>query len=111
MVACFARALGRGPRLLLAGELSLGLAPLVVDRLLRAVRKVLRFADRGYVLRRGRVVLQGAAAELKALLQDIESTYLSAGGPPEAAEDIDEWRRPSRRCFSETQIIFRKQGG
>jgi hypothetical protein len=35
-------------------------------------------------------VLQGAAAELKALLQEIESIYLSAGGSPEAAEDIDE---------------------
>ena len=33
-----ARALGRKPRLLLADELSLGLAPLVVDRLLKAVR-------------------------------------------------------------------------
>src|ERR1700710_2174839 len=33
-----ARALGRKPRLLLADELSLGLAPLVVDRLLTAVR-------------------------------------------------------------------------
>jgi len=62
-----ARALGGRPRLLLADELSLGPAPLVVDRL-----------------------LQGAAAELKALLQEIESIYLSAGGPPEAAEDIDE---------------------
>jgi ABC-type branched-subunit amino acid transport system ATPase component len=48
------------------------------------------FADRGYTLRRGHVVLQGAAAELKALLQEIESTYPSAGGPPEAAEDIDD---------------------
>jgi hypothetical protein len=46
------------------------------------------FADHGYMLRRGHVALQGAA-ELKALLQEIESTYLSAGGPPEAAEDID----------------------
>jgi ABC-type branched-subunit amino acid transport system ATPase component len=62
-----ARALGGRPRLLLADELSLGPASLVVDRL-----------------------LQGAAAELKALLQEIESIYLSAGGPPEAAEDIDE---------------------
>ncbi len=32
-----ARALGRNPRVLLADELSLGLAPLVVDRLLEAV--------------------------------------------------------------------------
>jgi branched-chain amino acid transport system ATP-binding protein len=102
-----ARALGRRPRLLLADELSLGLAPLVVDRLLRAVRqaadaglgvllveqhvrKVLGYADRGYVMRRGRVVLQGAAADLNASLREIESTYLSAGGPPEEAEDVDE---------------------
>src|SRR5262249_24570472 len=35
-----ARALARKPRLLLADELSLGLAPLVVDRLLNAVRAV-----------------------------------------------------------------------
>lgn len=34
-----ARALGGRPRLLLADELSLGLAPLVVDRLLQAVRR------------------------------------------------------------------------
>ncbi len=33
-----ARALGRSPKILLADELSLGLAPLVVDRLLSAVR-------------------------------------------------------------------------
>jgi ABC-type branched-subunit amino acid transport system ATPase component len=102
-----ARALGGRPRLLLADELPLGLAPLVVDRLLQAVRrasdaglgvllvkqhvrKVRGFADCGYELRRGRVVLQGAAAELKALLQEIESIYLSAGGPPEAADYTDE---------------------
>lgn len=34
-----ARALGGRPRLLLADELSLGLAPLAVDRLLQAVRR------------------------------------------------------------------------
>jgi branched-chain amino acid transport system ATP-binding protein len=102
-----ARAISRRPRLLLADELSLGLAPLAVDRLLRAVRqaadtglgvllveqhvrKVLGFADRGYVIRRGRVVIQGPAAELRARLHEIESTYLSAGGPAEGAEDVDE---------------------
>jgi branched-chain amino acid transport system ATP-binding protein len=78
----------------------------VVDRLLRAVRRdadaglgvllveqhvreVLGFADRGYVLRRGRGAA-GRRRRAQALLQEIESTYLSAGGPPEAAEDIDE---------------------
>ena len=68
-----ARALGRKPRLLLADELSLGLAPLVVDRLLQAVRqrrrragtavimveqhahKALSYTDHAIVMRRGRV--------------------------------------------------------
>lgn len=89
-----ARALARGPRLLLADELSLGLAPLVVTRLLRAVRtaadegvgvllveqhvsKVLQVADRVYLLRRGRVELSGTAAELRSRLTDIEGSYLA----------------------------------
>ncbi len=102
-----ARAISRRPRLLLADELSLGLAPLVVDRLLTAVRqaadaglgvllveqhvrKVLGYADRGYVIRRGRVAIEGTAAELMDQLEDIESTYLAAGGPADAGEDVDE---------------------
>ncbi|MBW8800291.1 MAG: ABC transporter ATP-binding protein [Streptomyces sp.] len=89
-----ARALGRAPRLLLADELSLGLAPLVVDRLLRAVReaadrglgallveqhvhKVLGIADRVYVLHRGRVTLTGTPKDLRADLDAIESSYLA----------------------------------
>jgi branched-chain amino acid transport system ATP-binding protein len=90
-----ARALARRPSLLLADELSLGLAPLVVNRLLSAVRKaaddgvgvllveqhvskVLDIADRVYVLRRGRVELAGRADELRGRLAEIESSYLSA---------------------------------
>jgi branched-chain amino acid transport system ATP-binding protein len=89
-----ARALARRPALLLADELSLGLAPLVVNRLLSAVRKaadegvgvllveqhiskVLSIADRVYVLRRGRVELSGGAQELRGRLTDIEASYLS----------------------------------
>ena len=67
-----ARALSRNPSLLLADELSLGLAPKIVDRLLGAVRtaadergtgaliveqhahKALRYADRMYLMARGR---------------------------------------------------------
>ena len=79
-----AMALARRPRLLLVDELSLGLAPLVVDGLLRALRQVadddgtgmlvveqhphlaLAVADRGYIMERGRVVAAGLPAELRA---------------------------------------------
>jgi branched-chain amino acid transport system ATP-binding protein len=92
---CLARALGRNPRILLADELSLGLAPMLVDRLLAAVRdsatnngvgvllveqhvtKALAVADRVIVLQRGRVVLSGTAREVKGRLSDVESAYLS----------------------------------
>ena len=91
-----ARALGRKPRLLLADELSLGLAPLVVDRLLQAVRargrrggtgvliveqhahKALQYADRAIVMRRGRVALALSAEEARKRIGEIEATYLSA---------------------------------
>jgi branched-chain amino acid transport system ATP-binding protein len=90
-----ARALARKPRVLLADELSLGLAPLVVDRLLRAVRaaaqeqgtgvlmveqhahKALQFADRAIVLRRGRVQLSLSGEEARARIDEVEQAYLT----------------------------------
>jgi branched-chain amino acid transport system ATP-binding protein len=90
-----ARALCRRPKVLLADELSLGLAPMVVDRLLRAVRaaatedgtgaliveqhahKALRLADRVYVMSRGRVAMALSAEEARARLDEIEAAYLS----------------------------------
>jgi ABC-type branched-subunit amino acid transport system ATPase component len=88
-----ARALCRRPRLLLVDELSLGLAPLVVDRLLAAVRgaaddfgtgvvlveqhvgKALAVADSVLVLQRGRIVLRGSGDELSGRVEDIRSSY------------------------------------
>jgi len=79
-------AIGRGmmarPKLLMVDELSLGLAPKVVDRLIDVIRDINRegmalllveqdvlvaldAADRAYVLENGRVALSGAAAEVK----------------------------------------------
>ncbi len=79
---------------MLADELSLGLAPLVVERLMQAlreaaaqgvgvllveqqVRAAIGVADRGYVLRRGKVELSGTAAELRDQIVEIEATYLA----------------------------------
>jgi branched-chain amino acid transport system ATP-binding protein len=94
-----ARALGRNPEVLLADELSLGLAPKVVNRLLESVRRAadhhgvavllveqhvrqaLKYADRVYVMERGRIGVAGTVAEVEAQLQDIEAAYLSAPTP------------------------------
>ncbi len=79
-------AIGRGlmadPKLMLLDEISLGLAPIILDELYRAlreirergitilfveqnVRRTLQEADRAYILESGRVVLSGTPAELQ----------------------------------------------
>ena len=79
-------AIGRGlmadPKLMLIDEMSLGLAPIVVDELFRALRlireqgmtilfveqnviRTLQEADRAYILETGRVTLTGTAAQLR----------------------------------------------
>jgi branched-chain amino acid transport system ATP-binding protein len=90
-----ARALGRDPLVLLADELSLGLAPLVVEQLLKAVRaaatdrgvgvllveqhvgQALRIADRVYVMDRGRIGLSGTSQEIAGQVDRIEAAYLA----------------------------------
>jgi branched-chain amino acid transport system ATP-binding protein len=97
-----ARALGRKPELLLADELSLGLAPLLVKRLLETLRRVateqrvgvllveqhvrqaLAIADRVYVMQRGQIVISGAVDEVRGRLDEIEATYLSQNVEPSA---------------------------
>ena len=95
-----ARALSRKPTVLLADELSMGLAPLIVKRLLEAVgrvakqqntavllveqhvRKALEYSDRAYVMRRGRIEITGSADELLGRIGEIEDHYLTAATGP-----------------------------
>jgi branched-chain amino acid transport system ATP-binding protein len=94
-----ARALGRAPKVLLADELSLGLAPMIVANLLATVRaaatergvgvllveqhvgQALKIADRVYVMERGHVVLHGTAAEVANQTDRIEAAYLATKRP------------------------------
>ena len=91
------RALASGPRLLMVDEMSLGLAPVIVERLLPVVRRVadeagvgvllveqhvrmaLEVADRAVVLNHGRVVAADAADVLAADRQLLAASYLGAG--------------------------------
>jgi branched-chain amino acid transport system ATP-binding protein len=88
-----ARALVGDPRLLLVDEMSLGLAPIVVQRLLPMVRSIaedtgagvllveqhlamaLDVADRAYVLVHGELAAHGTPAELKADPDLLAGTY------------------------------------
>jgi len=92
-----ARALARRPKLLLLDELSLGLAPVIVERLLPVVRDfaqkeacavllveqhvhlALEVADRGYVLSHGEIVLENDAEQLRANRQLLVASYLGEG--------------------------------
>jgi branched-chain amino acid transport system ATP-binding protein len=96
-----ARALACDPVVVLADELSLGLAPKVVNRLVEVLRGfaaqgggvllveqqigyALQAADHVYVMRRGEIALEGSSAQLRLRVPEIEACYFSmdnANGP------------------------------
>jgi branched-chain amino acid transport system ATP-binding protein len=89
-----ARSLASNPRVLLLDEMSLGLAPVIVEKLLTAVRDVasragcaivlveqhvelaLEIVDRAYVLAHGSVTFEGSAETLRQHRELLESSYL-----------------------------------
>lgn len=89
-----ARALTVSPRLLMVDEMSLGLAPIIVERLLPILRQIagetgagvllveqhvhmaLQVADRAYVLSHGELTMEGKASDLAKDRSLIEASYL-----------------------------------
>ena len=94
-----ARALIQQPKVLLVDELSMGLAPMIVESLFQAVERIttehrcavvlveqhvtiaLDVADQAAVLNRGTIVLQGAASDLAARPEDLELAYFGTAQP------------------------------
>lgn len=90
-----ARAIVTEPRVLLLDEISLGLAPTVIDNLMPIVRQfaddglavvlveqfaglALAIGDSGYVLNRGSVVFEGTCRELQQRPELLQGAYLSS---------------------------------
>jgi branched-chain amino acid transport system ATP-binding protein len=92
-----ARALVQGPKVLIVDEMSMGLAPIIVEQLMAKLREIadrsnaavvlveqhvhlaLEIADRALVVVHGEVVLQGSADELRHDPSRLQAAYLGAG--------------------------------
>ncbi|MCO5318805.1 MAG: MFS transporter [Microthrixaceae bacterium] len=108
-----AMALLARPRLLMIDELSLGLAPLVVEQLLEAVRSIaaagttvivveqsvnvaLTLADRAYFMEKGEIRFEGPTADLLERPDLLRSVFFGeAGTVPAAGETVSPGVRPS----------------
>ena len=108
------RALMASPRMMLLDEPSLGLAPMLVESIFEIVQRInreegttillveqnariaLSVADYGYIMEGGRVVLEGAAEELRTN-EDVKEFYLGLGeGGRRSYRDVKHYRRRKR---------------
>jgi branched-chain amino acid transport system ATP-binding protein len=108
------RALMARPSMILLDEPSMGLAPQIVEEIFEIVKSLnekekvsfllaeqntmvaLRFADYGYILENGRLVMNGPASELAAN-EDVKEFYLGlSSGGRRSFRDVKHYRRRKR---------------
>ena len=110
------RALMANPKMVLLDEPSMGLAPQIVEEVFEIVKDLnqkegvtfllaeqntnmaLRYADYGYILESGRVVMDGAASALREN-EDVREFYLgtgSASGERKSYRDVKSYKRRKR---------------
>ncbi len=108
------RALMAKPEMILLDEPSMGLAPQIVEEIFEIVKDLnssekvsfllaeqntmvaLRYADFGYILENGRIVMEGAANDL-ASNEDVKEFYLGlAGDGRKSFRDVKHYRRRKR---------------
>ena len=108
------RALMANPSVILLDEPSMGLAPQIVEEVFEIVKDLnqrekvtvllaeqntnmaLKYADYGYIMESGRVVMDGAAAELRSN-EDVKEFYLGVGGGERKSfRDVKSYKRRKR---------------
>ena len=108
------RALMSNPQMILLDEPSMGLAPQLVELIFEITKKInkeqgvsvllaeqnttvaLRYAQYGYILENGRVVMDGAADELRAN-EDVKEFYLGiSGGDKQNFREVKSYKRRKR---------------
>ena len=108
------RALMAEPVLLALDEPSLGLAPLIIDRIYEVIarlrsefgltvllveqnaQRALEIADAGYILENGRIVLDGSAEKL-ARNEDVQEFYLGfSGAGRKSMREVKHYKRRKR---------------
>ena len=108
------RALMANPSVILLDEPSMGLAPQIVEEVFEIVKDLnqrekvtvllaeqntnmaLKYADYGYIMESGRIVMDGAAADLRSN-EDVKEFYLGmGGGERKSFRDVKSYKRRKR---------------